>query len=383
MAWTERYCIDGGAGLHDGTSEANAWSLAEAIANAAGGHRINVKAATFANTTTSRTFGTGGGAATTAAPKWWRGYKATIGDMDGHPSSTRTAGTDFPLFTFTTGSVTVSDPHNTFSNIEFRGTAPGTRLVGVSAAAAAVKFIRCRFDCQEAAATSYSLRISGANAHCTNCWFKGTSSVNHVVISEERNGFNGCVFRGGGNGVFLDASTGHQRVIDCVFDDNGDDAIECTGSASHGLVVDGCTIYSPGGHGINVTTAIPGYFLVHNNLFHTITVASKYALNLPSGTNYPHVVGNAYYNVTTRFNNLTESLEFFDISESSDPCTNAAGHDFSLVTGASSKGAALAQLFENESYKSWRDAGAVQRQEPAGGSGGGRFPTQQLMRLAG
>ena len=367
MAWTERYCSPTGAGAHDGTTAGDAWDLGEAITNANAGHRINLIAGTYANTTTSRTFATGAGAATTTAPKWWRGYTSTIGDLDSHPSSTRTAGTDFPLLTFTTGSVSISGVHQIFSNIEFRMTGAGaTRLVSVTGSKC--KFIRCRFDNQDANSASYAVRASADGGYFNNCWFKATSTATHVVVSEERILFDGCVVRGGGNGFFLTGAFS-QEVLDCICDDNGDDGIELQGSASVPQVIDGCTVYSPGGHGINNTSAVPCNLLVRGCLFHTITTAGKYAINMFGGTSVPHITGNAYYNVTTRFNNVTESLEFFAISEGSDPCTNAASHDFSLVSGASSKGAALPQLFENESYKGWRDAGAVQREEPASSSG--------------
>jgi hypothetical protein len=367
LAWTEKYVIAGGLGSADGSSEANAWDWAAAITHSTTntGIRYNVKASTKASGATSLSFS---GVGTTTAPNWWRGYKTAIGDMDGHPSSTRTAGTDFPLVTFTSGAVTVGGAHQIFSNIEFRGTAPGTRLVGVTGSK--VKFVRCRFDNQEAASSSYAVRSSSDGVCYTDCWFKATSTASNVCILEERTTVTGCVFRGGGNGCMADLTGGGViAFLDCAFDANGDDSIESVGAAGNPLIVDGCTFYNPGGHGVNVTTTVPEMLLVRNCLFHTITVASKYAVNMPSGSNVPHLIGNAWYNVTTRTNNVTEALEFFGITESSDPCTNAAGHDFSLVSGAASKGAALPQLFENESYKSFRDAGAVQRQEAGGGGG--------------
>lgn len=228
------------------------------------------------------------------------------------------------------------------------------------------KFIRCRFEHQQANAAAYACRASVDGLYFTDCWFSATSTASHVAVAEERMTFSGCTFRGAGNGVFADGSASQIHFLDCVFDDNGDDGIEFTGNASHAHIIDGCTFYSPGGHGINITTAAPLGLLVRNCLFHTITVASKYAVNMPAGTNVVHICGCAYYNVTTRTNNVTEALEYFAISEASDPLTNAAGHDFSLVSGASSKGAALAGLFEDESYKSYRDVGAVQRQESGG-----------------
>lgn len=75
MAWTERYVTVAGAGAHDGTSEGNAWTLAEAIAAAAAGQRVNVKAGTH-TVASDRTFGTAG---TDASAIWWRGYNSEIG----------------------------------------------------------------------------------------------------------------------------------------------------------------------------------------------------------------------------------------------------------------------------------------------------------------
>lgn len=341
MAWTDRYCSPAGGGAHDGTSEANAWDLAEAIAAAVGGHRINCIAGTYANTTTSRTWSTGGGAGSTTAPKWWRGYKTAIGDQDARPTAARTAGTDFPLITFTSGVPRINDPHNWFSNFEFRGTAPGTHFMGGTGSK--VKFLRCRFDCQEASASSYTVRWSADGGQFSECWFKGTSSVTHVMILEERQTVDGCSFHGGGNGLMLDASASPKMALNCIFDDNGDDGIEVTGHAAQKVVISGCTFYSPGGHGINVTTAIPVLLLVRNNLFHTITTASKYGLSLPSGSAVPLLQGNAYYNVTDRYNNLTEDAEWNAITETVEPLEDPANDDFTpkstaLLIGAGSPG---------------------------------------------
>lgn len=368
MAWTDRYCIDGGAGLHDGTSEANAWSLAEAIAAAVGGDRINVKAATFANTTTSRTFGDGAGAATTTAPKWWRGYKTTIGDMDGRPTTTRVAGTDIPHITFTSGIVTISGVHQIFSSISFLGTATGSaRLVGVTGSKC--KFIRCRFENQDTNVSDWAIRASTDGLYFTECWFKATSSANNVAISEERIFWDGCVFIGGGNGLMLDAGAQAPACLDCVFDNNGDDAIEVPGNGSVIVLIDSPTIYSPGGHGINITGAVPCNILIRNPIFSDITGVGKVAVNVVSGSNVPHIVNPLFYNVTTEYGNVTEDLEWFRQDDSSSPFEDAGSHDFDLASGSNAKSNGAPGLFEGESYRSYADIGAVRHIDPAGGGG--------------
>lgn len=97
MALTERYVSVAGAGAHDGTSEANAWTLAEALAAAVAGQRVNVKKGNYtlaANWT--------GPAGTVANPVVWRGYNTTIGDLSDvatiqNPNTLALTTTNFPV----------------------------------------------------------------------------------------------------------------------------------------------------------------------------------------------------------------------------------------------------------------------------------------------
>lgn len=71
-----RYVTATGAGSHDGTSEANAWTLAEAFTNAAAGMTINCKAGNYG--ALQLTLTTSG---TQANPIIFRGYITTPGDI--------------------------------------------------------------------------------------------------------------------------------------------------------------------------------------------------------------------------------------------------------------------------------------------------------------
>lgn len=249
--------------------------------------------------------------------------------------------------------------------------AGNTRVVGVTGSK--IKFVRCRFDNQDANSVSYAFRAQDTadGLHASECWFKATSTAGVVCIAEERQVFDGCSFHGGGDGIQISTANNAVQLLDCIFDDNGDDAIVVVAGTSMQQIIDGCTIYSPGGHGINVTTAIPLYLLVRNCLFHTITTASKYALNLPSGSAVPFLQNNAYYNVSTKFNNLTESAEWNAVAESNDPLVDPANDDFDLDTAdAASDNAGAPGLFENlDSTRSYADVGAVRHVDPAGGGG--------------
>lgn len=344
MAWTERYVTTTGAGAHDGTSEANAWTLAEAITNGNAGHRINVKAGTYANTTTSRTFGAGAGAGTTTSPKWWRGYTSAIGDLDTSPSATRTPGTDFPLFTFTSGVVSVSSAHQWFSNIEFRGTAPGGTFVSISGSK--VKFHRCRFDCQEASSTSYTVRASADGGAFSECYFKGTSSVNYVVISEERNSFHGSYFLGGGVGLNLDIGSGGGPCRKCIFDSCGSHGVLLTGNASYYTEISQCSFYNCGGDGIRIATAIPAGLAIIENILNS---CGGYGINNSTGTNtnVPLRLRNLFYNNTSgKENGFGDSPSLFEYTDSASSFVDAPGDDFTPASASNAVGKGMPGLFE-------------------------------------
>ncbi|HEY1645285.1 MAG TPA: hypothetical protein VGF75_02770, partial [Candidatus Saccharimonadales bacterium] len=99
-AWADLAMLASGVALNTGT-------IAQST-------QINVKASTYANTTTSRTFALNG---TTIFPLWWRGYQTTPGDWDGIPNPT--LGTNVPLFTGTTGVFVASGNYQLFYSMAF------------------------------------------------------------------------------------------------------------------------------------------------------------------------------------------------------------------------------------------------------------------------
>lgn len=360
MAWTERYCSVSGGGAHDGTTAADAWTLAEAITNATAGHRVNVIAGTYANTTTSRVFAATG---TTTAPIWWRGYNTTIGDIDTNNALTK------PAITFTTGQFSVTGPHQIFSNLNISGATTTTSGLAVnSSAGVPCWFDRCRFE--NTAANSAS-RAYTSNGHCilSRCWFKATSTAAIVLAHTGGVGMIlGCSITGGGVGISNAGLAGTYKSN--VIRSCGSHGFEYTAAASGGVCIEGNTIYGNSGDGVRFTAIPTANTLIANNL---ITNNGGYGINNSTGanTNLIKRIGNDFRsNTSGNENGFGDSPSLSELSESSDPYNNAGAADFSLVIGAGAKAGGQPGAFENETYTSYLDVGAVQRQEPSGGGGG-------------
>jgi hypothetical protein len=361
MAWTERYVRADAAGGGDGTTDANsggtgAWTLAEAITSVAAGHRVNVRAGTYANTTTTRTFANAG---TTTAPIWWRGFTSTAGDLDTEPTSARTPGTDQPHFTFTTGRVVVSGAYQMMTNIAITCTGAVANNA-LSVTGGTFKGHRLRVDNQNADVSSRALGVSSTGGNdFSACYFKATSSSDVANVTQPGT-YSGCVFEGGSDG--LDTS-GNTAVYQCVFNNNGNAGINLTSTVM--LVALNCSFYSPASAGI-LLGSLPASATLHLIANCIFSDCGDYGIKNTSGANTANIqrVGNLFYNNT----NGTES-GFGDMpslaqqTDSSSPFTSA-GTDFSLASTSNAKSKGVPGLFENQSYTSAVDIGAVQIVEP-------------------
>ncbi len=355
MAWTEKYVSVAGGGAHDGSSEANAWTLAEAIAAYAAGQRINVIAGTYENTTTDRTFGTAG---TTTAPIWWRGYNSTIGDLDADFTTAK------PAITFTTGGFLVTAAHQYFSNLNISGARTAGAII--VATGGNLRFDRVRVENTGTNANSQAIRAATNNdVAFTRGWLKATASATRVCALECRSILAGTVVQGGGRGAEALTSGTTYMILNNVFDNIGGDAIYLNISSGYFIVI-GNSIYSPTGDGIEIVAA--SVAVIANNIFDSCT----YGITNSSGGNINTVtrLHNAFYNSgTANENGFGDAPSFSEVAESASPFTNAAGADFSLLSTALSKAAGMPGLFENSSYTSYLDIGAVQREEPGVGGG--------------
>lgn len=249
-AFTEKYVTTTGAGGHDGTSEANAWSFAEMIAaTPAAGTRVNIKAGAYSvGATTLPANGTA------SAPIVLRGYSSTIGDLDnqGRGSDGMLNTSNMPDLTIT--GIWVPSSHCYLQNLDITGALSSGLIVDASndwwgivncrvansqdnAAANCItadnglQLINCDLSCTGA---NHSYLVDcDANAVMAGCVFAPTLDTASVIRMDS--GFlNGCVFIGAGNtsiGLFCNASAGAiWGIVNCTFYNFGT-AIRTTSSA--------------------------------------------------------------------------------------------------------------------------------------------------------
>jgi hypothetical protein len=366
MAWNEKHVTATGTDTYSNASSSSTpCSLATAISGAAAGDRINIKAGTYANTTTSRTFGTAG---TTTAPVWWRGYTTTIGDLD-YTSGTLTPGTDFPDFTWTTGAPTFNGNHTIFSNLRFAsaGTFGASFISGVN-----LRFVRCRFEnTGVSGSTSFASQMSGSRSYRFEmCQFKAGSASSPVV---EQGGtqatFALCTFEGGGVGMTL-VQFGSTILEECIFRSNASHGLQLASSVPNIVHAMRCSFAGCGGDGIRLTV-LPGQpMIVWRSIF---SGCGGYGFNNATGSNTSLVslMGSVFYNNTSgTVTGLGDWPSLLEATESSTPFTNSGTGDYSLVSGANSR-AAQPRVFENLATTSYADAGAAQHQDSGGGGSSG------------
>ena len=315
--------------------------------------RVNVKAGTYANTTANLLV-RNPGAATIVG--WLRGYNATPGDIDTNQSLAK------PLVTFTTGFLQVSGVHWLVSNFDFTGQST-IGAVFVSGGTG-TQVYRCRIENTAAHASG---RATTPNIRCVfvGCWFKATATADAVVLVANSNHaiFRDCAFTGGGIGLNLTGG-GNYTVTGCVFRANGGDGISVNTTAPTTFQVDRCTFHGSGGDGIDVAVlpdaSTGAQYVVANSLFASNT---GYGINNSSGanTNLISRLNNDFYsNTAGKENGFGDSPSHAEQTESSSPVTSSTDMTPISTANAVAKGSPIPGTFENETYTSYLDIGAVQ-----------------------
>lgn len=363
MAFVEKYVTVTGGGLHDGSSEANAWTLTEAHANMASGQRLNIKAGTYtlgaalsnwpANTNTS--------------PSGFRGYKTTIGDLDDKPTSQLVDGTDRPLIQTTNSNYYffTDEIFQLFENLAFSSS---VNRPAVYADNRRSIWNRCKFiaDPNGGIAAFPCIRAQNDYATFNLCHFDGNGGGQYQAIGYSRQ-FVGCLFE---NLSYISAPR-FCAISNSVIRNMSGGGLKLSGFGWDNL--DNNTFYNITGNAIEITSSgFPSICpaIIQNNVFHTITGNALQSF----GNAFDFFAdNNLFYNVTGNNYSNTFNLNRNPISESTDPLVDAAGGDYSLVSSSGGYGTAQPDPFEGLSASSRRDVGAIQHADPSGGGGGSIF----------
>lgn len=359
MAFNEKYVTVTGGGLHDGSSEANAWTITEGFANAVAGDRLNVKAGTHSYSTNISL-----ASPSESSPISVRGYKTSIGDLDTKPTTQLIDGTDTPIMENTGGAYWYQvGSHFLIENIVFKSASAnrGSALLNISDSV----INRCKFLAHPSStiANEPALRTTGFYNLFSNCIISGEGCGLNQSLSG-RDLFTQCV-------ITDFASIGSSQWVSIT------DSI-ITNMSSNGwtlssygwALITGNTFYDISGDAITIGSSAPilGKVLVSNNVFHTVSGDA-----IKSSTNGKFDLfcdNNLFYNVTGNNYSNNLNLNRNELVDTSDPFTDAAGGDYSLVSGSKGYNAAQPSLFEGLSIGSSRDIGAIQHQDPSGGGGG-------------
>lgn len=342
MAFTDRYVSSTGTDTYaNSTSSGTPMSMATALANASAGDRINVISdGTYNLGTTSQT---NAGNATDLII--WRGYNTTIGDLDSVGRDTPANGsglitTDMPVISMT-GSLTLAS-YTAWMNFNVSGSVGGLPLFGATTAPDNLVFYQCRFVNSNSSANTQALRVDD-HSIVVMCDLDCTGATHGDVLDM---GLNSLAYANKITGTSTSVALlilANGAVVGNVFF-NGGTAIE---------VGAGGTLPT---HVLNNTAYNCAKFFEMPNSAHTVlhsltnnhvTDCTEFIDNLYSATaeNIVVEIFNRTRDNTTARTGIGDGLLVGEITTDTGGAetdyTNAASEDFSLITGAPGRNAAL------------------------------------------
>ena len=364
MAWTERYVSAGASGFDNGTSESAPWTLQQAASGTTAGMRVNIKAGTY-TLTTNITLSMNG---TRSSPIWWRGYKTTVGDLDGKFTGGKTAGTDIPTIVTTDfGYFIINAGAGDFfhlSGLDFKSNSANYSAIydradyglrkncrffnsvqttheAIDQAGNNKTYVNCEFSGQSASGTGIYLTDASTYSTYTNCVFYGvtSSSYNGVLTGGVAHAFVGCLFHNLRKGI---TTSDRVFVKNCTFSDISD------------IAIDFAFVNSNGGSS------------VISNIFDSVT---NYAIGNNSVNDGVLIYNNLYKNVGAQIENLGDMPQFDEINESAaSSFVNKASGNFNLSTSSDGRGVGLGGFWAYPTTD-FSDTGAAQAEETASGGG--------------
>jgi len=356
MAFVERFVTDAAAGGGDGT-EGNPWTLAEALTNQVAGDRVNVQS--------DGPYSLAADAFTNAGTIFdiilMRGYNTTIGDLEGQGRNADGTLdiTNFPLITLT-GLLNPS-AFCFVQNLAFTG-ALNAALIGNNNTDS-FGIISCELINTNSSANARCVQLDNS---CTliNSDFECTGATHNVIVDTDIETFvHGCRFKGVAN----DAITSIRgSFIGNTFIGNGTDvAIDFQSRSAPPLEVVSNTFY-------NWATVLQFVNVAPAALVHIInnhaTDCGEWLNNLYSATDFTPVIemNNRTRDNTTPRTGIGDGFNIAEVTTDTGgdetDYTNAGADDFSLISAAPGREAALGAGSP--------DIGGWQGAAGAGGAGG-------------
>lgn len=356
-AITEKYVTADAGGGGNGSS-GTPWTLAEAIAGATAGMRVNVKAGAYSVGTSTLPTGTA------ADPIWFRGYNDTIGGLDGQ---TRTAATglvntaNMPAITIT--GLWTPGAFCILQNLNITG-ALSSALIG-STTIDDCYFVNCSITNTQSNSGARAVQCDD-RTKAINCDFTCTQSSHASVVDCDNSAmFYACRFKSASTSACLSTNF-TASVGDCVFYGNaGSTGIDLVATNTDLTTIRGCTFYGIGTCIQTVNAAVVGMVVISN--CHA-TDATKWIDNLYAATD--NIVVFEFCNRTRDIGTMRTGVDqgclaaevTTDGGGAETDYSSAGTGDFRLIYGAPGKSAGLMPNV---------DCGALQRVEntfPAAGN---------------
>lgn len=265
---TEKYVSSAGAGAHDGTSEADAYSWAEAVAAivAAGaggsaGNRYNCKAdATYTRTTTTDTISGGG---TSTAPLIFRGYNSTIGDgYLGRDTVGALITTNMPLLSYTTGRPDITATWVIWETMNLTSARSGS-AIGFGADTLAVRSV-CTNSSTNAAAFTFGLNTRGILFDCDVLMTGASGGIGGLSLVTVAAKIFCCRFSAVSVIPCITMTSAAPVIAFNTFHSSGQ-AIATTNTAAAPAIFNN-TIVSNSGNGIDILTGTTGLQCIWGNM---------------------------------------------------------------------------------------------------------------------
>lgn len=311
--------------------------------------------------TASRTISMAGAA---TAPLWFSAYSigGSPGDLDNDTTNALTK----PLWTVnSTFAVTSSGANTTWSSLSVVGSRSGTIW---TQSASPARVMRMRAENTSSNAAAVAMTCNGAAAKYSYCWFKCPTTATSVTT--QGNGgvvLIGCTAVGGVNGFNPGGTT--ATFIDCISLNSAGTGFLATNAS---LQIIRPTVYGAATDGVKWSGGPGAGSCVVGGLFSGLngSTATTNGINNALGTNTDNVFRacNDYYNVTNPEVGFGDSPAFFGQTDSSSVVTSAT--DMTPVAGSNALAHGFPGIFENETFSSYVNIGAVMQIAASGFSGG-------------